>query len=71
MGKLREAWRKSKMRNGVEIAGRTTAHVLLTIPARANMRKSGIMVAANGIIIAINNTPMRRSFVREWKISNE
>ena len=54
------------MRNGVETAGRTTAIQELTSPKSANIRNSGIIVAANGIMIASSRTPIRRSLPLVW-----
>ena len=65
-GNDRADCRNSRMRNGVEIAGSTSAHVEFTMPNRANIWNSGIIVAANGIMIASSRNPIIRSLPRVW-----
>ncbi len=43
-----------------------TAHSELIMPNRANSWNSGIIVAANGIIIASSRIAMTRSLPLEW-----
>ncbi len=69
-GNDRDACRNSSTRNGVAIAGRITAAVVLIILKFANIWNNGIMVAANGIMIASSRKPIRRSLPGEWKTSN-
>ena len=58
------------MRNGVETAGRMTAYEEFTRPRSANIWNSGIIVAANGIMIASSSRPMSQSLARVWNTSN-
>ena len=65
-GKDREAWRKSRMRKGVDTVGRMTAHRELTSPTFPNSWNRGIIVAAKGIIIASSRIAMTTSLPLEW-----
>ena len=61
-GKEREAWRNIMIMNGVEIEGSMKAAIVLTIFSWENIRNIGIMMAANGIIIAVRSTVNTASF---------
>ena len=65
-GNVREACRNSRIRNGVAIRGRMTANVEFTSPSCAKRRNNGIIVAANGIMIARSRMAMTASLAREW-----
>ncbi len=50
----------------METAGRITANHEFTRPMSANIRNSGIIVAANGIMIASSRTAISRSLALVW-----